>query len=95
MDVTAFTASGACGPAPALSSFCQTLLDCDADLNSTWAINIPTVSAGACVLHVALNDGRVFDTTVQVHYSSDCGGGTFVDSDVYVSFGGGDGGSSD
>jgi hypothetical protein len=93
MDVTAFTASGACGPAPAVSSFCKTMLDCDA--GGIWPVHIPTNGGGACMIHIALNDGRAFDTTEQVHYSSDCGGHTYVDYSVYATFGGGDGGSGD
>ena len=94
--VTSLTTSGACGPAPA--GICQssnTSLQCDAALPVAWSIEVPTVSAGTCNIHVALNDGRVFDTTVTVKHSSDCGGFDFVDYPVMVTFGGANAGAGD
>lgn len=89
-DVAVITATGACGPATVASSLCQTLA-CDA--GGDWYVNVPTNTGGVCKIHVALKDGRTFDGTVQVNSSSDCGGHTWTDTAVYVTFGSGDGGS--
>jgi hypothetical protein len=66
-------------------------MDCDA--GGAWYVNVPTNTGGVCMIHVALKDGRTFDGTVQVHSSSECGNHTWADTAVYVTFGGGDGGS--
>jgi hypothetical protein len=91
-DVAVITATGACGPGPVASSLCQTM-DCDA--GGAWSVDVPTNTGGVCMIHVALKDGRTFDGTVQVHSSSECGNHTWVDTAVYVTFGGGDAGSTD
>ncbi len=92
-DVAGVVATGACGPAPAV---CRSApyQSCDAAMPGVWGVSVPTVSAGACHIHVSMTDGRVFDATVMVKNGS-CGG-LFVDEPVYVPFGSGnDGGVGD
>jgi hypothetical protein len=91
--IASFTATGACGPAPA--SICpasSAAPQCDAALAGPWAVQVPLVGSGACVLHVVLDDGRIYDDSVMVKYASDCGGGYFVDSDAVFVFTSGDAG---
>jgi hypothetical protein len=95
-DVITFTASGACGPAPlAICQASNASLECDAAMPNAWTVDLPTLSAGECIIHIGLKNGQVFDASVTVKHSSDCGGFDFVDSPVIVSFLSGDAGSSD
>jgi hypothetical protein len=95
-DLTTFTATGACGPAPAaICNASNAALQCDAALPSTWTVDLPTISSGACQIHIVLKTGQVYDTSVTVKHSSDCGGFNFVDYPVSVNFMSGDAGSDD
>ena len=85
-ELATLTATGACGPAPAPNASAGGTPSDDAATPTGWGVAIPTLSAGSCKIHVVLTNGQVFDTDVTVKYSSDCGGFTFVDSPVNVTF---------
>jgi hypothetical protein len=96
-DVATFTASGACGPAPAVCADSSTD-QCDAAGGPPyyWTRNVAANAPGECRIHVQLKDGEVFDGTSTAKYSSDCGGGYFfVPGAVTVRFAGFDGGGTD
>jgi hypothetical protein len=95
-DVAVFTASGACGPAPSVCKDpARDACDAAGAPPYYWSAVVPAVAAGACAIHVQLKHGEVFDDSVTVKYSSDCGGGYFVDYGVIVRFASFDGGATD
>jgi hypothetical protein len=85
-DIATFLATGACGPAPGAGGGAGGSAPDGTATQDEWGLSVPTLAAGTCMIHVGLTNGQIFATDVTVKSSSDCGGFTFVDAPVYVTF---------